>query len=174
MGWDPISKPINGVKINGQETPGFVSFEGLASVREFAVHDGVYGLSGGSTRFRGRKLARFTIVITLFTPEDMKKWNSMEAMIEALPTGGKSWSVEHPALAAKGVSAVVFDKIHQMVPADVTGSWEIKLDCIEFKKPVAQIADVKAAKAGPQQDAIDKQTDENTATINALAAEDAK
>lgn len=174
MSWSPMGGPVvEAVQVQGYSTPGLCRIDGLSSERDYQRNDEIYGLSGGTVRFKGRKLRTFTIRCLLYTQQDWKDFDFFFPIVAAVPVGknfGKAWSVSHPLLKIHGISSVVFEKIKGPEQSSDSGEWTLTLECLEFRKPRVEMAKVDAAKATPI-DPVDVEIDQNAAYIEKLSQE---
>lgn len=158
---------VDYVIIGVDKTPGRATVVGAGSPRDWDIRKG-YGLSGASCVFTGANLAKFDIIIDLWTEAHFADWARFAAKYLAKPvvpgTRPLAYDIVHPLLNAQplAIKSIVFEDITQF-EVDDEGLWTCRIKCLEFKaprpilqKPLAALP--AAAKPVPTaQDAADKE-----------------
>lgn len=140
MTWNPIDTPIDFFALSGQQSPGYGTVENAEAERDWDEVKG-YGWSGGFSRFKGRKLARFNLIVRLETPEHWNQWAFFKPLIAKPPFGKrpKSLDVWHPWLEEIDVRSCVVLKDVAPAPTDA-GIWTFKIPMLEWRAPKLTLA----------------------------------
>jgi hypothetical protein len=178
-GFDPLSTPIDkvllaydppkGQQVAWQVSPGLAEVRGAGSPRRWDERQG-YGLSGAFPVFFGRKLARFDIVIRLYTSADWADWASWSQLVAHPPFGqrAKALACYHPWLADLDIGACVVEDVLQPEEID-NGGYSITIKCLEWRKPKITLVKPDAAKAAASTDPVDAKIEALTAQVQELA-----
>jgi hypothetical protein len=173
MAFDPITKPVDFVIIAGQRTPGIATIEGAGSPRQWDERKG-YDLNHATLRFRGKKLAHFSIKIRLATPEDFAAWATFSRVVLAVPVGGRgALDVSHPILADLDIGSAVVEDVLQPTPGE-TGEHTVEIKMIERKPPSPAGSTSAGSVNTPTPNPLQAEIDSNSARIRMLNAEAAR
>jgi len=131
--WKPTEQRADSVRIDGQATPGTVTFSGLGLKHKWEVLDKTPYTIGGLQRWTGRELSEFDMNIRLWTPADWSTWHEkfLPKLRAADPRTGHS--LEHPLLTSLGLGSVTFVEIGAAEPSGT--AWEVKIGCREYHPP---------------------------------------
>lgn len=161
MAWSPIEQPCDYVLLGGKRSPGVAEIVGASSPRQWDEREG-FGLSGAWIIFRGRGLAKFSIVLHLLSQADWDAWTAWKPLVDKMPTrraaGGKdsgALEIWHPHLEALDIKAVAVVEVMQPVQDDL-GGWSVEIKLIEFRRPKVALAKPDGAAAGPEPDPIEE------------------
>jgi hypothetical protein len=171
MAWDPLTQPVDYIKLAGQKSPGLADVYGGDSPRKWDERGG-YGLSGSTLIFRGVGLAKFSVDLKLYTPEDWAAWHAWKPLVAKPPLGtrARAQDIWHPLLEQIEVSAAVVESVGQPKQTG-DGEWTITVKFIEYRKPKVSLAKPDGAKATPA-DPIETQVIQPLLNqFNALATE---
>lgn len=171
MSWDPITTPIWYAKVTGKRTPGITEITGNSgSPRKWDEVTG-YGFSGSTLRFTGLGLAKFDMLIELYTKADWADWTAFLPIILKVPSRRvpRSLDVWHPWLEMYQVkSAVVLDfafpKLTEEGKGQVLISWQAQ------RKVKFQLAKVEDSAATPL-DPFEQKIEASAKRLEALAAQ---
>lgn len=154
MGWDPITDPCDYILLAGKRSPGLAEVRGASSPRAWDEREG-FGLSGSFSVFKGRRLAHFSVILTLTTPDDWEAWREWKPIVDKLPTrrggAGKdtgTLDIWHPLLADLDIKAVAVAEVMQAEQVD-DGVWSIEIKFLEFRHPKITLAKPEGAAATP-------------------------
>ena len=169
MTWDPYSQPVDKFTLGGKQSPGLCEVVGASSPRRWDELDG-YGLSGARLRYKGLKLAYFSINIRLYSAQDWADWYAFKPITEKAPLGkfAKSLDIFHPHLFDLGIASAVIENVSQATQT-ADGEWTIEIKFIEYRTPKVTIGTpdgAVATEADPVQAQIQQLLDQR----NALAA----
>lgn len=168
MTWDPISNPIDYIKLNDKKSPGVAEVVGASAPRKLKELEG-YALSGGFVLFRGNKLAKFSVEIRLYTVQDWADWYAWKPLIDRVPVGerAKALSIWHPHLEDLNIKAALVEDVTQPKQTG-DGEWTITIKFCEFRSPKRTLAKPEAAASAPI-DPIDAKIKALTDQFEALA-----
>jgi hypothetical protein len=173
MPFNPVTQPVDYILLADRKSPGLAEVLGAASLREWVERNG-YGLTGGFSTFKRRKLAHFSVKLRLYTAQDWADWHAWKALVDKLPTrrGGDGpasgyLKIDHPILADLDIKAAGVEKVSQPEQTN-DGEWTITIDFIEFRSPKVTLAKPEGAKATPV-DPYDAQIEALEQQFNALA-----
>jgi len=171
--FNPALLPIDYIVLAGQKSPGIAEVWDAASIREW-IERGGYGITGGFSIFKRRKLAHFYVLLKLYTSQDWEDWAAWKPIVDKIPTrrGGENpasgyLAIEHPILADLDIRAAGVERVGQPTQTG-DGEWTIKIDFIEFRAPRLTLAKPEGAKATPV-DPYDQKIIELTEQFNKLA-----
>jgi hypothetical protein len=138
---NPLSTPVNYVRVNGARTP--MTYSTIRGAEDKRKYDELVGpgLSGGYSRFLGKRLSHFELLMYLYTPEDWSAWYRFKPVLAALPKSfmGKSFAIWHPWCVDCGITAACVETIKQ--PKELEpGVYVIEVEMIEFRIPKRQVA----------------------------------
>lgn len=147
MTWNPLTQPVDFIKLAGHKSPGLAEVIGATSPRKWEERGG-YGLSGSTVVFRGIGLCKFSVRIKLYTEQDWNDWHVWKLLVDKPPLGtrAKALDITHPLTEELGVAAVVVEEVSQPEQTN-DGEWTITIKFIEFRKPKVALAKPDAAKA---------------------------
>jgi hypothetical protein len=168
MTWNPLDQPIDYVVLGGQKTPGLATIVGASSPRKWDERAG-YALSGATVWYHGLGLARFSLMLRLYTAEEWAAWDAFRPLVATPPRtrAAKGLQIEHPLLAHVGITAVVVDEL--MAPEQTDdGEWTIEIRLIEFRQPKVALAKPDAATATPV-DPVEEEIGKLTTQFQTLA-----
>lgn len=168
--WNPITEPWDFVDFAGQTTPGIAEVVGASTPRRWDERES-YGLSGALVVYHGLKLARFSVLIRLYTQQHWDDWYGFKPLVDKVPIGRRQGPLDitHPLLQQLGIRSVVVEEVVQPTQVE-DGVWEIEVKLIEYRRPVLSLAKADGAKATPA-DPEDAEIAENKAQLDALALE---
>lgn len=137
--WNPYTQPVDKFTLGGKLSPGLCEVSGADAPRRWDELDG-YGLSGARLRYKGLKLAHFSISIRLYTPEDWADWYAFKPITEKAPLGhfAKSLDIFHPHLFDLGIASAVIENVSQPTQT-ADGEWTIEIKFIEYRTPKVTI-----------------------------------
>ena len=126
--------------------------------------------------FAGRRLAHFSVLLTLTTADEWAEWRTFKPLVDKLPTrrGGSgkdtgNLDIWHPHLEDLDIRAVGVAEVMQAVQTD--DGWQIEIKFIEFRHPKLTLAKPEGATATPV-DPIEEQVIKPLlAQVEELAAE---
>lgn len=149
MVWDPLSQPVDYIKLGGQKSPGLAEVLGATSPRKWDERGG-YGLSGSTVVFRGVGLCKFSVKLKLYTEEDWADWAAWKPLVDKPPLGtrARAQDIWHPLLEQLGVAAAVVEEVSQPEQTN-DGEWTVSIKFIEFRRPKVALAKPDGAKATP-------------------------
>jgi hypothetical protein len=175
MSFDPISNPIDFVMIAGRRTPGVVEFTfGSGSPRQWDERRGI-DMSGATLRFRGKKLASFTLKLKLATSEDFAAWGTFSPTVLAMPTGGRgALDVVHPILEDLGIRSAVVEDVIPPMPDGDNGGWVVEIKMKERRPPMPAGNTVRGSVNSPSPNPLQLEIESNTQQIRMLDAEAAR
>ena len=175
MVWNPIADPCDYITLAGQKSPGLADVVGASDARKWDEREG-FGLSGSFSVFRGRSLAKFSVMLRLYSEEDWEDWHAWKKLVQKLPTrrgGGKdsgTLDIWHPLLEDLDIKAVGVAEILQPVQTD-HGEWTIEIKFIEFRQPKVTLAKPEGAAATPVDPIEENVIKPLLAQVQQLAAE---
>jgi hypothetical protein len=174
MSFDPIATPIDYVIIGGTRTPGLAEVVGVGSPRQWDERKGI-DRSGATLRFRGRKLARFSIKIKLATTEDFAAWATFAPSVRAVPAGGRgALDLVHPQINDAGIRAGVVDDVLEPVPDGDNGGWVAEIKMIERRPPVPAGTTTQGSVTSPAPNPLQARIESNNERIRMQNAEIAR
>jgi hypothetical protein len=160
--WNPIEKPQDCILLGGRKSPGLCDIEGAELVRRLQVNK-LYGQSGAVVRYFGDELARFSVKLRLYTPQDWDDWIDWSDLIFKPPArrGGRikdssetaflgtgAYDIVHPLLADLGIDAVIVESVSQPDQTD-DGEWTITIKMLQYRAPAPALAVPKGPQASP-------------------------
>lgn len=149
MTWDPITQPVDYIDLGGQRSPGLAEVVGASSPRKWDERRG-YGLSGAIVVFRGIGLARFSVKLRFYTPEDWAGWYAWKPVVDRPPLGTRPRALDiwHPLLEAQQITKVVVEDVGQPEQTD-DGEWTVEIKFIEYRRPKIALAKPEGSQATP-------------------------
>jgi hypothetical protein len=167
MAFDPITQRADSVFFLGLATPGIARVEGNSGSPRKWQERGGFGFSGCTVAFTGLGLAKFDVLIELYTKLDWELWAAFLPILAPPKPGpnARALAVFHPFLAMHGISECVVLDISIPRVDDMTVG-HVVIYCQAFRKPVFALAKPIAAKQTPT-DPIDAQIDSKVALVNA-------
>lgn len=130
------------------------------------------GMSGASLRYMGADLARFSVLIKMWTAEQVKEWEefsdllgssdktrtvagaarkvlaNISAAAKSAATGTqyspKAMAIQHPLLAELFITDVVVEDRTQLTPSE-SGLWTVEIKFIQYRPPVASRGKVNSS-----------------------------
>lgn len=160
MAINPDGRELNYFTIRGVNSPGRCRISGADRTFRWDEAEG-QGIIA-RLRLRGLKLARFTIAVDMWMKEQLVEWELFtQALLppELLYGGAAGYKktlsgtgIDHPILAAAGITAVVLETIGQLTLTK--GIWTSELKFIEYRPvqavPVGKVdRSVPAVRKGP-------------------------
>lgn len=145
-----VADPMDKIWLAQRWSPGLCDVEGAGSPREWEEIAG-YGWSGGFLRFRGVKLAHFSIRFRLYTEADWLEWSVFKPLVDKPPYGKRPRALDiwHPVLVDQGIYSVVVEDLGQpMQTAD--GEWTIEIKMIEAREPKYSQVKAEGSAATPE------------------------
>jgi len=161
VAWNPIRYPVNKFMLAGSWSPGICRGPtNAAIVRNLDERQG-YGIDFAWLIFWGRKLARFTMTLELYTEQDWDDWQKWRPLVHTVPRRGpvrrstdnadtaRSMLIWHPQLAPLGItSAIVEEEPQEEVDDGMIAKVPIRFaQCKGMPKPA--YAKPEAAKEDP-------------------------
>jgi hypothetical protein len=147
MVFDPRSGSLNYVVVNGVPSPGRATITGAAIPYNYDVKQG-YGLSGATTVFRGRGVAKFTVTIELWERAQYAAWAVWSKFLEPPKPGIKLVvEMQHPVLAAQDIKAVAVESLGAL-ERQSNGSWKCVIQCLEWRPPLPALVKPRGAIPG--------------------------
>jgi len=158
MSFDPITAPIDYIRLAGQKSPGVAEIVNAADLREWAVR--LVPFSEGAIMFyKRRALAEFSVRIRLATLQDHADFAAWRAVVDAKPkirTRATALDIWHPILEDIDIKAAVVKKVSQPTQVD-DGIWEYTIDFLEWRgAPVQTLKKVDGSQATPV-DPVDRE-----------------
>jgi hypothetical protein len=144
---NPASSALNVVVVNGIPSPGRATITGAAIPYKYHVQEG-YGLSGATTTFHGRGVAKFTLTIDLWDRIHFAAWEIFKKLLEP-PKPGLKLVVEmqHPILSSQGIKAVAVESLGAL-ERQTNGMWRSTIQCLEWRPPVPALVKPRGAIPG--------------------------
>jgi hypothetical protein len=167
-GWDPWNYPINYVLVGGKKSPGIAEIVGASDVRGYDERRG-YGLSGAYCIFKGKELAKWSIKLRFYEPQDYLDWQQWKKLINKVPTKQlpNALDIWHPQLEELGIKSFQLKELPQAVQ-EQDGLWVVDIKCIEFRKPKLAVAKADASKPQAPESVKDKKIRELTGQVQVL------
>lgn len=155
MAWNPNTEPVDYAELGGQRTPGICEVIGANSPRQWDEGRGP-GLSGARLRFRGQRLSRFMLRLSLTSDQDFADWEAfkptvqpprpdVEAFNRAVERGERpgglvdlrrrALDIVHPITEDVGIRSVVVEDVSGLQQTD-NGVWTVEIKVIEYRPPV--------------------------------------
>jgi hypothetical protein len=170
--WDPLTQPVDYIRLAGQKSPGIAEVISAWDDREFKIHQPPFA-TGARIVFMRRKLAEFSVRISLYTSEEHAEFAQWRRVIDEKPDArkaAKGLDIWHPLLEAIDIKAVVVRSVSQLEQTE-DGVWQCTIAFLEYRPlPQVTLAKMDGTKTGPS-DPVDRKIDENTDTINTLVKE---
>lgn len=166
---NPRDPALNYVVVNGVQSPGRAQLTGVAAPYKYDVQEG-YGLSGATTIFRGRGVARFTLTISLWRPEHFIAWPFFAALLEP-PKTSKPLVVQmrHPLLSMADIEAVAVESLGAP-ERQSNGVWTATISLLEYRPPKPALVKPRGAIPSPEKGApVTPQTEADKALVVAQA-----
>lgn len=169
--WSPLEAPQDYATLAGQRTPGLCRVEGFRSVARWDIRQGP-ALSGARLRYRGFEPAQGKLILTLTSVQDWNDWWTFAPVVRRPPVGERAThlEIEHPVLASLDIRAVAVKSVSQPTPTDDRGTWAIEIELIEYLEPLPALSTPLGADTGQNLTPRQREIEENTRTIAALAA----
>jgi len=169
VSFDPFTTPISFAKVKGVKTPGICVIEDADQSIAWDERAGPF-LAGAFLVGGGRKLVHFSMRLTLLTSQDFADWYAFKPIVDRPPYGTrpKSLDIWHPWLVDQGVRSAVVEKLGQpKLSSD--GSFEIKIDWIEFRIPKITLAKPEASSTPTSNDPVDKLIENLSSQVQKLS-----
>ena len=133
--WDPITQPVDRIKLSGVWSPGIAEITGASSPRKWNEIDSA-GWSGGIVVYQGIRMSHFTVRLSLYDLADWTGWQAFKPLVMRAPIGKRprTHAIWHPQLAEVGISAAVVADVKAPVQTD-HGVWLVELPMIEARLP---------------------------------------
>ncbi|MBN8609646.1 MAG: hypothetical protein J0L92_03630 [Deltaproteobacteria bacterium] len=169
--WSPLSAPQDYATIAGQRTPGICRVEGFKNRSRWDIRQGP-ALSGARLRYRGFEPAQGKLVLTFTEPQHWSDWTAFAPTVRRAPLGERAThlEIEHPILASMDIRAVAVASVSQPAPVDDKGTWAVEIELIEYLEPLPAVSTPRGADTGEELTPVQREIEENTRTIAALAA----
>lgn len=169
--WSPLTAPQDYAVVAGRRTPGVCRVEGFKNVSRWDVRQGP-ALSGARLRYRGFEPATGKLVLSLTSPKDWSDWWDFAPTVRRAPLGERAThlEIEHPILSSMDIRAVAVKSVSQPTPTDERGTWAVEIELIEYLEPLPAVSTPSGADTGEELTAVQREIEENTRTIAALAA----
>lgn len=169
--WSPLSAPRDYAMVAGQRTPGICRVEGFSTKSRWDIRQGP-ALSGARLRYRGFEPAQGKLILTLTSTQDWADWWTFAPVVRRAPVGVRAHhlEIEHPILAAMDIRAVAVADVTQPTEVDQKGTWKVEISLIEYLEPAPALSTPSGAETGEELSPREREIEENTALIAALAA----
>lgn len=179
MTFRPLTDPVDYIVLAGLRSPGIATIEGAETPRNFDERRG-FGVSFASLRFRGVSLARFKVLLRLYTEKHWDDWHEWKSIVarpssESNPRRGPiqrltapPMEIEHPILSDLGITSVVVENVVQPTQTD-DGEWTIEIRCIEYRAPVIALETTEGAADRTENDNVERQIAANSRLIEQLS-----
>lgn len=153
--WDPITQPIDKIKMGGQWSPGYCDIVGASSPRKWEELGG-YGMSGALLIYRGWGIAHFSIKFRLYSEDDWQAWHAFKPLVTRPPrnTRPRSIDVSHPLLEDLQIRSVVVEDLSQPEQTD-HGEWTIEIKLIAYRQLTPSQAKMEGGEAPAPLDQLD-------------------
>ena len=95
------------------------------------------GKNGATITDLGRSLGKFTITLLLWSATQWDEFKQVRGMLQPLSRSGQlqALKVRHPAINALGIDSLYFTRVGVPRPGSAVGTYEIELECLEFRLP---------------------------------------
>lgn len=174
MAYDPFTAPVDYVVVAGQRTPGLAEVVGAGSPRQWDERRG-FDMTGATLRFRGKKLGRFSIKLTLATSEEFAAWATFSRVVLALPARGRgALTLVHPILNDWGIRSGVVEDVVQPTPDGDTGKYVVEIKMIERRPPAPAGSTTAGSVDSPAPNPLQAEIERNSARIATQNAEIAR
>lgn len=175
MGFDPIAAPIDYVVVSGQRTPGVATITfGSGSPRQWDERRGI-DMSGAYLRFRGLKLASFSIKLQLCETADFLAWDAFKDVVLAVPRAGRgAHDVVHPILASVNIRSAVVEDIVPPTPDGDLGMWVTEIKMKERRPAAPASSTVNGSTNTPAPNPLQAEIEQNNRRIEMQNAEIAR
>lgn len=123
-----------------QKSPGLCDVSGASAPREWDIRKG-YGLSGATVVYTGDGLAKFTVRLFLWEPEQFNAWDTWRVLIKKPPRGTrpKALDISHPYLQELEITSVeVEDELQWTQPEPGLFVKDIKF--LQYRAPLPSLA----------------------------------
>jgi hypothetical protein len=137
-GTEPLLEltPWDTVYLADRRLPGLCRIAGKGVEHEIDIKKNP-GEDGARFTDLGRTIARVTITVVLTWQTD---WDLFETFVPALQALGKTGkllplSVRNPQLNILGIKSLYVTCVSIPEPGSVRGTFEVKLDCLEYREP---------------------------------------
>jgi hypothetical protein len=139
--FNPITSPVNYVVLAGVRTPGLASLEGVSSPRKWDVRK-PHGGHGATIVFTGTDVARFKLLIRLYTVRDWADWDAFRPVVQKAPdpANPRALDIVHPWTDQAGIRSVVVEDVLQPRETSDNGEWTVEVHLLEYHPPVRTVA----------------------------------
>lgn len=147
MPWNPLTEPQDYFTLGGVRSPGEATFTNADVLLAWVKRRG-FGLSYGTSTFRGAELREPEVEIRLFTVEDWDAWYPFYDLIKLPPQGTRprALDIDHPLLEMAEIRSVTVQKVGQLTrQGDGSGLYVSKIKFLEFNRPEFTLARPEAA-----------------------------
>lgn len=105
-----------------------------------------YGATGGTTTFHGQKIAKVSIRIDLWLPEQIPLWDLFAKAALEVSRTKLALKVTHPTLNASplNIKEVSIESVGALLQ-DEDGMWSAEIQLLEYKPPMPIVAKPRAA-----------------------------
>jgi hypothetical protein len=131
--WNPITQPIDRIKMGGKWSPGICDISGASAPRKWEEIGG-YGMSGALLVYRGWGISHFSIRLRLYSEDDWAVWDDFKALVTRPPRNTRPHSIDvsHPLLEDLQIRSVVVEDL--LVPEQTAdGEWTIEIKVIAYR-----------------------------------------
>jgi hypothetical protein len=144
---DPASSALNLVVVNGVPSPGRATVIGAAVPYKYDIKEG-YGLSGATTTYHGRGVAKFTLHIDIWAREHFLAWPLFKKLLEPpKPSLPLVVEMQHPVLSDQGISKVAVESMGAL-ERQSNGLWRCTIQLLEWRPPVPALVKPRGAIPG--------------------------
>jgi hypothetical protein len=150
VSFNPITAPVDHVLLGGRRTPGLASLEGVSSPRKWDVRK-PHGGHGATIVFTGTDVARFKLLIRLYTVQHWADWDAFRDTVQKVPdpAAPRALDIVHPYTDAAGIRSVVVEDVLQPRETSDNGEWTIEVHLLEYRPPVRTVARPDGSSATP-------------------------
>jgi hypothetical protein len=122
--------------LGGRKLPGLVKVDGAEVGRKWDVKTGP-GIDGATTTDQGYEVAKPTLTLLLWTPEQWEAWQDIVPLL--VPKPGKATKkpptavpVTHPALNGLGINNLLILSLSAPKPASPKGAFEVTIKTVQW------------------------------------------
>jgi hypothetical protein len=166
--WNPLTEPVDKLKLSGRMSPGLCEIVGASSPRNWEEIAG-YGWSGALLRFRGVKLSHFAVRFKLYTTADWADWIAFRPLLAKPPFGKRPRALDiwHPLLVEVGIGSVVVEDFLAPEQSE-DGVWVVEAKLIEYRNPKYTLS-TPTGSAATEVDPYEIEIAANSSTIDELS-----
>ena len=149
MAWNPTVEPQDYIILAGERSPGVAEVSGADTKLKWDKRRG-YGLSYGTSIFRGVELAEPTVTLRLYSQQDWNDWDTFRPLVARPPQGQRprAMDISHPFFESAGIRSVTIQEVGQPKEA-ADGEYVITIKMLEFNRSVFSLARPTASEERP-------------------------